>query len=103
MKAILTAQVLQVYKAPAGKTKDGESYGGDWRATLMAPQVLQDGQEILQPHELRLGDDEAAVKPWKALLGRSVTVAVDFYASKNGLGFRLAGAPTDAVTAKVAA
>jgi len=96
MKALLTAQILQIYKAPAGKTKEGQAYGGDWRATLMAPQVLQDGQEILQPHEVRLGEDEAAVKPWNALLGRSVSVPVDFYASKGGLGFRLAGAPREA-------
>lgn len=103
MKAILTAQVVQVYKAPEGKTKEGQSYGGDWRATLMASQVLQDGQEVLQPHELRLGDEEAAVKPWKALLGRSATFPVDFYASRSGLGFRLAGAPVEAPTAKAAA
>jgi hypothetical protein len=103
MKAILTAQVLQVYKAPEGKTKDGQSYGGDWRATLMAAQVLQDGQEVLQPHELRLGDDDATVKPWKALLGRSATFPVDFYASRTGLGFRLAGVPVEASPSKAAA
>jgi len=103
MKALLTAQIIQVYKAPQGKTKDGESYGGDWRATLMAPQVLQDGQEILQPHELRLGEDDATVKPWKALLGRSASFPVDFYAAKSGLGFRLAGTPVEIPVSKAAA
>lgn len=96
MKARLTAQVLQVYRAPEGKTKEGETYGGDWRVTLLAPQVLQDGQEVLQPHELRLGTDEAVATPWKGFQGRSVTFDADFYAGKSGLGFRLASAPTSA-------
>jgi hypothetical protein len=69
----------------------------------MAAQVLQDGQEVLQPHELRLGDDDATVKPWKALLGRSATFPVDFYASRTGLGFRLAGVPVEASPSKAAA
>jgi hypothetical protein len=96
MKALLTAQVLQVFRAPAGKTKDGQPYGGDWRVTLMAPQVLQDGQEILQPHELRLGVDDESVAPFRALLGRAVALPVDFYAGKSGLGFRAAGHPVAA-------
>lgn len=93
MKARLTAQVLQVYKAPEGKTRDGEVYGGDWRVTLLAPQVLQDGQEVLQPHELRLGTEDAPAASWKASQGKRVSFDADFYAGKSGLGFRVASAP----------
>jgi hypothetical protein len=94
VKAILKAQVLQAYRAPEGKKRDtGEIYGGDWRVTLVAPAVLQDGQEVLQTHEIRLGQDEAAAGPWRASVGKSVTVDVDFYSGKSGLGFRVCGAP----------
>lgn len=40
----ITGQVLKVFKAPEGKTKAGENYGGDYRLQLLGTQRLKNGE-----------------------------------------------------------
>ena len=40
----ITGQVITVFKAPEGKTKAGENYGGDYRVQVLGELALKNGE-----------------------------------------------------------
>ena len=87
---ILAGVVLNVFLAPAGKSKEGTAYGGDWRVQLMSADHLRNGETKLSPTDFSVGAEKAEADKYKALIGKTVKVPVSVYVSQGVLRVNLA-------------
>lgn len=77
----ITGQVLKVFKAPEGKTKAGENYGGDYRLQLLGSLKLKNGE--VKNELVTLGmPSKWGVDLFKCI-GSMITVPVAVMASGN--------------------
>jgi len=77
----ITGQVLKVFKAPEGKTKTGESYGGDHRVQLLGTLRLKNGE--VKNELMTLGmPSKWGVELFKCI-GSTITIPVAVMASGN--------------------
>jgi len=77
----ITGQVLKVFKAPEGKTKAGENYGGDYRLQLLGTQRLKNGEVKNELVTLSM-PSKWGVDLFKCI-GSSITIPVAVMASGN--------------------
>lgn len=87
---ILSGVLLNVFKAPEGKSKEGVSYGGDYRLQLMSADHLRNGETKLTPSEVSVGDDGKTAESYRGQLGQIVQLPVSVFVSTNQLRVVLA-------------
>jgi hypothetical protein len=87
---ILSGVVLNVFLKPAGKSKDGQSYGGDWCVQVMSADHLKNAETKLTPTDFSVGADKAEADRYKALMGKLVKVPVSVYVSQGQMRVNLA-------------
>lgn len=75
----VSGKVLQVFTAPEGKTKDGQSYGGDAKLQLLGEVTLKNGEK--KNDLLTLSMPQGWVEKIKAWVGKDITVPCGLYAS----------------------
>jgi hypothetical protein len=77
----ITGQVLQVFKAPEGKTKAGDSYGGDYRLQLLGTQRLKNNETKKELVTLSM-PSKWGIELYKCV-GSTITLPVSLMASGN--------------------
>lgn len=87
---VLSGTVINVFHAPEGKSKEGKSYGGDFRLQVLSADYLRNGETKMVPTEVSLGTDEKAASGFRARVGQIVQLPVSVYAGAMGLGVTLA-------------
>lgn len=53
---ILKGQLINVFRTPQGKTKDGEKYGGDDKLQILHENTLKNGEKRMDLVELAIKD-----------------------------------------------
>ena len=86
----LSGMVLNVFEAPAGKTKDGRDYGGDFRLQLLSADHLRNGETKMVPTEVSVGTDGKTAESYRARVGAVVELPVTVYVGAMGLAVQLA-------------
>ena len=86
----LSGSVLNVFQAPAGKTREGTEYGGDYRVQLLSTDTLKNGEQKVVQTEVSIGTDAGRADRWKQALGEHVTVAAAVYAINGDIRVQLA-------------
>jgi len=77
----ITGQVITVFKAPEGKTKAGENYGGDYRVQVLGELALKNGE--VKRELVTLGMPSRWGRELFASVGSIVTLPVGIMASGN--------------------
>jgi len=79
----LHATVLNVFKAPEGKNKEGESYGGGYKVQLQGANVLKNGETRIDLVTLSSKDP----KPFQDALGKEIMVNVGAFVSGKSIQY----------------
>lgn len=69
---VLKGTLINIFETPKGKTKDGETYGGDDRIQVMHETTLSNGEKRVDLVDLTVRD----VQPYKDKLNMHVSVPV---------------------------
>lgn len=87
---VLTGVVMNVFEAPAGTSKDGRAYGGDYRLQLLSADHLRNGETKLNPTEVNLGKERDEADAYRKRVGQVVELAVSVYVANGALGVQIA-------------
>jgi hypothetical protein len=98
----LSGAVLNVFQSPAGVSRDGRDYGGDYRVQLMSCDHLKNDEPKLTPTDVSIGTDETLAKRYRELLGKIVRLPVSVYAINGDIRVSLADPGADPSTARSA-
>lgn len=79
----ITGTVVKVFKAPEGKTKTGESYGGDYRVQVMGELSLKNGE--FKNELVTLGMPSKWDRELFKCIGSVVTLPVGLMVSGNAV------------------
>jgi hypothetical protein len=79
----ITGTVVKVFKAPEGKTKTGESYGGDYRVQVMGELSLKNGDS--KNELVTLGMPSKWDRELFKCIGSVVTLPVGLMVSGNAV------------------
>jgi hypothetical protein len=74
---VLVGEFQSMYRAPEGTTKDGKSYGGDYRVQLIKKELLKNGEFRSQLVTLKVKDP----RPFQGMEGKKIHVPVGTYIS----------------------
>jgi hypothetical protein len=77
----ITGQVITVFKAPEGKTKTGENYGGDYRVQVLGELALKNGE--VKRELVTLSMPSRWGRELFTAVGSTVTLPVGIMASGN--------------------
>lgn len=69
---VLEGKLINIFETPKGKTKDGESYGGEDRIQVMHETLLKNGEKRVDLVDLTVDD----VAPYREKLNAPVRVPV---------------------------
>jgi hypothetical protein len=87
---VLSGMVLNVFQAPAGKSKDGRDYGGDFRLQVLSADHLRNGETKVVPTEVSIGGDAKEAETYRTRVGAVVQLPVSVYMGAMGLAVTLA-------------
>lgn len=76
----LQGQLINVYEAPKGTTKDGKEYGGQDKIQILGDIPLDNGE--YRKDLITLTTDQGAA--FKGFTGKPVTLPVSFYSPAKG-------------------
>lgn len=79
----ITGTVIKVFKAPEGKTKNGENYGGDYRVQVMGELSLKNGE--CKNELVTLGMPSKWDRELYKCIGSVVTLPVGLMVSGNAV------------------
>jgi len=85
----LTANVVNVFRAPEGTNRDGEKFGGESKVQLQCVNLLKNGEKRVELYTLTTARPDVFEKS----LGKEVTVPVGAFSSSKGLVIFLAENP----------
>lgn len=69
---LLQGRLVNIFETPKGKTKDGESYGGDDRIQVMHETTLSNGEKRVDLVDLTVKD----VSPYRDKVNTTVSIPV---------------------------
>ena len=69
---LLKGKLINVFETPKGKTKEGESYGGEDRIQVLHENTLKNGEKRMDLVDLTVGD----VAPYRDKLDTPISVPV---------------------------
>ena len=81
---ILEGKLINIFKRPEGKTKDGTLYGGDDRIQIMHEQRLKDGSNRVDLIDLSVDD----VKPYLEKINEIVRIPVAISVYQNKINMK---------------
>lgn len=85
----LTGEVLNVFQAPSGVSKDGQSYGGQHRIQVMSKTTLRNHETKVELLDLTVEDPRA----FEHCVGQTVSLPVGVFSVNNRIQmFLLPGA-----------
>lgn len=73
----LNGIILNIYKTPVGKNKDGEAYGGQDKIQIMCENTLRNGEKKNDLIDLTVKDSSSFGK------GEEVSIPVGIYVTGN--------------------
>lgn len=79
----LHGKIENVFRAPAGTTKEGKDYGGDYRVQIQAPNPLRNGETRIDLFTMSVKNPDE----YKKLQGQSIRVAVGAYVYLGSVAF----------------
>lgn len=88
----LAGRVLNVFQRPAGVSREGQAYGGDWIVQLLSADHLRNGETKLIPTDVSFGSEEAEARRHK--VGSDVRLPVTVYARNGNVVVSLARGTT---------
>lgn len=69
---VLQGKLINIFETPKGKTKDGESYGGDDRIQVMHETTLSNGEKRVDLVDLTVKD----VAPYRDKVNAPISIPV---------------------------
>ena len=79
----LEGQVMNVFKAPSGKSKDGKEYGGEFKVQIQGLNTLRNGEARMDLMTMTCKNPDV----YKEALGKTVRVPVGAFPSGNSVQF----------------
>jgi len=79
----LNGKIINVFETPIRNSKDGKSYGGQYKIQVMAENELQNGQIRNDLIDLTV----ESFSPFKPLLGQMVRIPVGVYVRDKSVGY----------------
>lgn len=83
---VLQGKLINIFETPKGKTKDGESYGGDDRIQVMHETMLSNGDKRVDLVDLTVGD----IAPYRDKLNAQISVPVSISVWQGKLSIKVA-------------
>jgi len=76
---MITGTVVNVFKQPEGKTREGTEYGGEYRVQIQGMNTLRNGEQRIQLETLRTKKG----REYKDQIGTDVSVPVGCFVNNN--------------------
>jgi hypothetical protein len=74
--------LVNVFRKPEGKDKEGRVFGGEWCLQLMSADHLRNGESKLVPTDL-LVDSQAEADKFRGMLGKPVVLPCTVYVGRS--------------------
>lgn len=78
----ITGQLVHVYEAPTGETKEGESYGGGHKIQILGNVPLNNGENKLDMVTLSYRGDD--IEYLKNNISNDISAPIGIFSSKGG-------------------
>lgn len=78
----ISGQLLHVYEAPTGETKDGETYGGGNKIQIIGELPLPNGETKLDM--ITLSYKGSNIQELRNNISKDITAPIGIFASKGG-------------------